>query len=77
MMETTLRTLAKTATWQISGLIAMAAITYAVTGSLAEGGTVAVICTITGTVSYVIHERLWSRVRWGRVAEAAKAAAIG
>jgi len=68
-MDSNLRTLAKTATWQSSGLLAMCGITYAVTGSLADGGIVAVIATATGTLSYIIHERLWSRVRWGRLGE--------
>lgn len=66
-MDTNLRTLAKTATWQTSGLLVMCGITYAVTGSLADGGIVAVIGTATGTLSYMLHERLWSRVRWGQL----------
>lgn len=66
-MDTNLRTLAKTATWQTSGLLAMCGITYAVTGSLADGGIVAIIGAVTGTLAYMLHERLWSRVRWGQL----------
>ncbi len=66
-MDTNLRTLAKTATWQTSGLLAMCGITYAVTGSLADGGIVAIIGAATGTLTYMLHERLWSRVRWGQL----------
>ncbi len=72
MMDSTIRTLAKTLTWQTSGLIVMMAITYVVTGSLLDGGIVAVVSAATGTCFYVIHERLWSRVRWGRNAEATR-----
>ncbi|QIE57354.1 DUF2061 domain-containing protein [Pikeienuella piscinae] len=66
-MDSTQRTLAKTCTWQISGLIVMTLVTYAVTGSLIEGGTVALIGTVLGAFSYAIHERLWAQVRWGRL----------
>ena len=59
-MDTNLRTLAKTATWQTSGLLAMCGITYA-------GGIVAIIGAATGTLTYMLHERLWSRVRWGQL----------
>ncbi len=70
-MDTTVRTLAKTVTWQTSGLIVMMAITYIVTGSLVDGGIVALVSAATGTCSYMVHERLWSRVRWGRIADRA------
>lgn len=65
-METQTRTLAKAVTWQITGLIAMTLIGYAFTGSLGQGGMLAVTTTALGFVSYVIHERVWARVRWGR-----------
>ncbi|MDF1719686.1 MAG: DUF2061 domain-containing protein [Minwuia sp.] len=71
-MDSTIRTLAKTLTWQTSGLIVMMAITYAVTGSLMDGGIVAAISAATGACAYVAHERLWSRVNWGRVVEGSR-----
>ena len=66
-METPIRSIAKAATWQASGLAVMTAITFAATGSLATGGLVALIGAGVGTVLYVLHERLWARVRWGRL----------
>lgn len=71
-MDSTVRTLAKTLTWQTSGLIVMMVITYIVTGSLLDGGIVAAVSTATGTCAYLVHERLWSRVRWGRVVNGAR-----
>ncbi|MEL6265975.1 MAG: DUF2061 domain-containing protein [Pseudomonadota bacterium] len=65
-METRSRTLAKAVTWQLSGLVAMTAIGYAVTGSVAAGGTVAVAGTAVGFVSYIVHERIWAAIGWGR-----------
>ena len=64
-METPTRTLIKSLTWQISGLIVMTVVTWFVTGSLVDGGAVAVSGALIGFFSYMVHERLWSRVRWG------------
>ena len=65
-MDTPCRTLVKALTWQGLGLFAMTLTTYAVTGSLSQGGTVAVIGAIAGLVTYTIHERVWARIGWGR-----------
>jgi uncharacterized membrane protein len=64
-METPTRTLIKSLTWQISGLIVMTMVTWFVTGSLVDGGAIAVSGALIGFFSYMVHERLWSRVRWG------------
>lgn len=63
--ETPRRTFAKAATWQISGFAVMTALTWAIAGSLAEGGAVAAGGAAAGFVSYYLHERAWARVRWG------------
>jgi len=64
-METPTRTLIKSLTWQTSGLIVMTVVTWFVTGSLVDGGAIAVSGALIGFFSYMVHERLWSRVRWG------------
>lgn len=65
-VETTRRTIAKAVSWQLLGLVVMGAVGYAVTGSLGEGGLVAVIGAASGMALYVVHEKLWSRIAWGR-----------
>ena len=65
-METTRRAIAKAVTWQLMGLVVMTAITYAITGSVAEGGLVAIVGAATGLATYVLHERVWSEIAWGR-----------
>ncbi|MEL6205656.1 MAG: DUF2061 domain-containing protein [Pseudomonadota bacterium] len=67
-MDSPARTIAKTLTWQTSGFLSMVAITWIVTGSVASGGAVAGVATLIGTVSYLVHERIWACIRWGRVA---------
>ena len=65
-MESNLRILMKSLTWQTSGFVVMTLIGYLATGSFAIGGTIAVTSAAIGFVTYLIHEKLWSRVRWGR-----------
>ncbi|RYH11538.1 DUF2061 domain-containing protein [Tropicimonas sp. IMCC6043] len=63
------RSIVKALTWQAMGLVVMTAITWAVTGSVATGGAVALLGAATGTVTYLLHERLWARLGWGRRVE--------
>ena len=44
----------------------MAIVGLAVTGSVVLGGTVALINTGFGLLSYVLYERLWTHITWGR-----------
>ena len=66
-MDTKCRTMAKALTWQLIGLFSMTLLGYLVTGSIAEGGTVAASSAVLGTVSYLFHERVWERIKWGRL----------
>ncbi len=65
-MESTTRSLIKAICWQLLGLTSMSLVGFAMTGSFAVGGAIAVINTAIGFVCYVVYERLWARVRWGR-----------
>ena len=65
-MESSKRTLAKAICWQISGLIMMSLIGFLFTGSISQGGMIAIVGTIVGFLSYIAHERIWARIGWGR-----------
>lgn len=65
-MESWQRSLIKAIIWNIIGLAVMVSVGFAFTGSVAVGGAMAVINTVIGLCSYLIYERVWSRVRWGR-----------
>ena len=65
-MDSHVRTVAKAVSWQLVGIIVMTLIGYAFTGSIGESGGFAVVAAASGLVMYVIHERLWARIRWGR-----------
>jgi len=65
-METPRRTVVKTIVWNLLGLSVMSVVGLAMTGSLALGGTMAMINTLLGLLMYFAYERLWSRIHWGR-----------
>lgn len=66
-METRRRTLVKAIFWNALGLVMMSLVGLVMTGSLAVGGTIAVINTVLGMTLYVAYERLWARIGWGRL----------
>lgn len=65
-METRKRSLVKAIVWNLIGLMVMAGIGFVATGSLAVGGTMALINTAIGFATYLIYERVWAKIGWGR-----------
>ncbi|MGB7261889.1 MAG: DUF2061 domain-containing protein [Albidovulum sp.] len=65
-MDTNKRTLTKAVLWNLLGLAVMSLVGFALTGSVATGGAMALINSVIGFVTYVAYERLWSRITWGR-----------
>lgn len=66
-METRARSVVKSVLWTLIGLIVMATVGYLATGSWATGGGMAVINAAIGFVSYLIYERVWAGIGWGRL----------
>ncbi|MEM9350525.1 MAG: DUF2061 domain-containing protein [Pseudomonadota bacterium] len=66
-METKVRTVVKAVLWSLIGFAVMAMVGFAATGSFAVGGVMALVNTAIGLLTYVIYERLWARITWGRV----------
>lgn len=67
-MESKKRTVAKAVTWQGLGLITTTAIVWAASGSLAAALSAAGGTAASSFVFYIIHERVWAAVAWGRSA---------
>jgi uncharacterized membrane protein len=65
-METRRRTLVKAVLWNLLGLAVMALVGLVMTGSAAVGGAMAAINTVIGLTMYVLYERFWARITWGR-----------
>lgn len=65
-MDTPKRTITKALIWNFIGLVSMGIVGLIATGSLAVGGAMALVNTAVGLSMYVIYERIWNRVAWGR-----------
>lgn len=66
-METRRRSLVKALVWNAIGFATMTAVGVVVTGSASLGGVLALANTALGFTCYVIYERVWTRITWGRV----------
>lgn len=69
-MDTGKRTILKAVLWNVLGLMMMALVGLIMTGSVALGGAMALMNTAIGLACYILYERAWSRISWGRVSEA-------
>ena len=67
MSETHRRSLIKTITWRITGSTSAMIIAYIVTGSYSISGTIGIIHLVVNTGLYWFHERIWNRIRWGKL----------
>ncbi len=65
-MDTAKRTVLKAILWQITGIFTMGLVGFFMTGSAAQGLGLALANTAVGTVTYILYERFWARVCWGR-----------
>ena len=66
-MDTKTRTLTKALIWNAIGFLSMCIVGYLATGSFTTGGAMALVNTALGLSMYVIYERVWARVSWGRI----------
>lgn len=65
-METRRRSLVKALVWNVIGLCSMTLVGVVATGSASIGGAMALVNTALGFASYLIYERVWTRISWGR-----------
>lgn len=65
--------MAKTASFAAVHFTVAFSVGYAMTGSIAVGGALALVEPAVNTVAYHLHERIWQR--WGRRARAPAMAA--
>jgi len=72
-METNRRIISKAMTWQTSGIATMTVLSYPHTETLSEALLLALSASATGFVAFLIHEKIWNRVSWGRVSQTAPA----
>ncbi|WP_209016406.1 DUF2061 domain-containing protein [Roseibium sp. RKSG952] len=56
----------KAVVWNLMGLVMMTLVGLIATGSAAVGGGLALVNTAIGLTLYVIYERVWAGISWGR-----------
>jgi len=66
-METRRRSVVKAAIWNVIGFSVMTLVGFLATGSASVGGIMALVNTGLGFVTYLIYERVWAGISWGRV----------
>ncbi|WP_039017502.1 DUF2061 domain-containing protein [Halocynthiibacter namhaensis] len=66
-MDTPKRTWTKAILWQVMGLITMMGVGYFFTGSAMVGGAMALVNTLIGLTAYILFERVWNKINWGRI----------
>ncbi|MFW8634439.1 DUF2061 domain-containing protein [Cribrihabitans pelagius] len=65
-METRKRSIVKAVIWNLIGLMSMTLVGLAATGSAKAGGAMALVNTGIGFAAYLLYERLWAQIGWGR-----------
>ena len=66
-MDTNTRTFAKTSTYRLATFVLTYVITFLLLGQHSTSAAMAVLSITIGALTYIIHERIWNRVRWGTV----------
>ena len=66
-METPKRSIAKTVSWRVAATIITGVVTYLLTARLDFAVTVGIADTLVKFFIYYAHERMWTRISYGKV----------
>lgn len=64
--ETKRRSVLKTVTWKVVATAITLFTVYFFTGTFSGSVKITVVAATIGMISFYIHERVWSRVQWGK-----------
>ena len=67
--ETRKRSLVKAFTWRIFAILITVAVLQGFTSDLFFSLTTGVVINVVKIICYYIHERIWSKVKWGYIVE--------
>lgn len=65
-MDKHARSVAKAISWRATGTVDTFLISFVLSGSVKLAGGIASVEVITKMVLYYVHERVWTRIGWGR-----------
>lgn len=66
-MDTNSRSIAKTVTYRLATFVFTYIITMAFTNESSTSAWMAILSLTIGALAFYIHERLWTRVKWGNL----------
>ena len=66
MRDSRVRSLAKSITWRVTGIIILAGLAWWFTGNVEQTTLITVTFHSIRVVLYYFHERVWERIEWGR-----------
>lgn len=61
------RSIAKAITWRATGSVDTFLLSWLLSGSVSIAGGIASTEVLTKSVLYYLHERAWTRAKWGRL----------
>lgn len=65
-MDNHARSVAKAISWRATGTVDTFLISFVLSGSVKLAGGIASVEVITKMVLYYVHERVWTKISWGR-----------
>jgi len=66
LTESRVRSLTKSLTWRIVGVVVLFIVSYLLTGDVPKASAITVTFNLVQIVLYYFHERIWVRIEWGR-----------
>lgn len=67
-MDKHARSVAKAISWRATGTVDTFLISFILSGSVKLAGGIASVEVVTKMLLYYVHERVWTRIKWGRSA---------
>ena len=66
-MESHYRSIVKAITWRAGGTVVTFAVAWILTGNVSLSAGIGLLDTVIKIGAYYVHERLWIRVKFGRL----------
>jgi len=66
-VDTKARSWVKSIVWRVIGIVVLGGISYAITGDWKQMTLITVLFHSIRVVMYYFHERVWERIKWGRL----------
>lgn len=65
--EKPLRSVVKALSWRVIGTLDTLIVSYLLTGEIVLAASIASVDFLTKLVLYFFHERIWNKVKWGKI----------